>query len=140
MAYMISQAKKGNCSPLEDALKRFLNSHPVQDIKRVAGIDTDKEFRVNNEMAGEFKKWSDSSIFKCEMCGWKGNRLPFHKHVKDEHGDSGDRTSALKTYRKAYGSGLLVKKEHKCRICQQQVQLDHYTFQNHFKLIHKIKN
>ena len=139
MAYMISQAKKGNCSPLEDALKRFLNSHPVQDIKRVAGIDTDKEFRVNNEMAGEFKKWSDSSIFKCEMCGWKGNRLPFHKHVKDEHGDSGDRTSALKTYRKAYGSGLLVKKEHKCRICHQQVLLDHYTFQNHIKLIHKIK-
>ena len=123
----------GSCGKLfcriEDFVdhKKFPCKATPETSSSVRGTVAEKE-----DILEGFKKWSDSSIFKCEMCGWKGNRLAFHRHVKDNHGE-------MKMYRKAYGSGLLIKEEHKCLICHKEVLLDHYTFQNHVKLVHRSK-
>ena len=132
LAYLINQAKKGNLSPLEGAVTRFLNSSLGKDIEKGAGLETENTKNPEDETLKEaFKKWCDSSVFKCEMCGWEGSRMLFIWHVRENHGDFG-------IYRKKYGNGLHVNKEHHCLICDKVIRLDHYTLHNHFKPKHKM--
>ena len=90
MAYLINQAKKGNCSPLEGAISRFLNSYCPKDQKRGAGTNTGMD---STDIVAAFKKWSDR---------------------------------------------ISRKDEHFCLICRKPVILDHDTFLNHVRSVHKM--
>ena len=103
-------------------MTRFLNSVSGKE------KETPKEDKAVEEA---FKKWCDSSVFKCQICGWEGSRLPYISHVRMNHGD-------FWVYRNQYGNGLHVSKEHKCLICERVFRLDHYTPQGHFKTKHKM--
>ena len=97
-------------------------------------VDSEEELRTSELMdeRDRFKKWCDSSLFKCAICHWIGSVTLFSGHTTKVH------KMTYGVYRKKYGSGLHDNKEHECEICDKTIRLDYFSVYHHFKTKHSM--